>query len=138
MFLSAAAVTTTHSEFHIHLDALGCSRNRLNIFGKISRPFWSKRALEVLKYFIIGSPDKGVHLQGGQDNFYVAWVFALKLKLSKTLRGPVYFVPYLYGGRSPPPITAIQNTQAPSEFLTTSISKQKAQLLLIWQKIKSD
>ena len=29
-------------------------------------------------------------------------VFALKLKLSKTLRGLVYFVPYLYGGRSPP------------------------------------
>ena len=29
-------------------------------------------------------------------------VFALKLKLSKTLRGLVYFVLYLYGGRSPP------------------------------------
>ena len=29
-------------------------------------------------------------------------IFALKLKLSKTLRGLVYFVPYLYGGRSPP------------------------------------
>ena len=29
-------------------------------------------------------------------------VFALELKLSKTLRGLVYFVPYLYGGRSPP------------------------------------
>ena len=50
-----------------------------------------------------GSPDKGVHLQGGQDNFYVAWVFALELKLSKTLSGLVYSVPYLYGGRSPPP-----------------------------------
>ena len=120
-------------------------------------------------------------------------VFALELKLSKTLRGLVYFVPYLYGGRSPPyncntkytsllrvfdnfnskvktlatlnyakiessygfcfgieavknsewacifctiliwgakppPITAIQNTQAPSEFLTTSIPKQKPTL----------
>ena len=39
-----------------------------------------------------GSPDKGFHLQGGQDNFYVAWVFALELKLSKTLSGLVYFV----------------------------------------------
>ena len=39
-------------------------------------------------------------------------VFALELKLSKTLRGLVYFVPYLHGGRSPP-ISAIQNTQAP-------------------------
>ena len=29
-------------------------------------------------------------------------VLALKLKLSKTLRGLVYFVPYLHGGRSPP------------------------------------
>ena len=74
-----------------------------------------------------GSPDKGVHLQGGQDNFYVAWVFALELKLSKTLSGLVYSVPYLYGGRSPP-ITAIQNTKAHSEFLTTSIPKQKPRL----------
>ena len=29
-------------------------------------------------------------------------VFALGLKLSKTLRGLVYFVPYLHRGRSPP------------------------------------
>ena len=58
------------------------------------------------------------------EKLKVAMVFALKLKLSKPLRGLVYFVPYLYGGRSPP-ITAIQNTQAPSEFLTTSILKQK-------------
>ena len=41
---------------------------------------------------VFGSPDKGVHLQGGQDNFYVAWVSALELKLSKTLRGLVYSV----------------------------------------------
>ena len=54
--------------------------------------------------------------------------FALEFKLSKTLSGLVYFVPYLYGGRSPPPITAIQNTQAHSEFLTTSIPKQKPRL----------
>ena len=39
-----------------------------------------------------GRSDKGVHLQGGQDNFYVAWVFALELKLSKTLSGLVYSV----------------------------------------------
>ena len=39
-----------------------------------------------------GRSDKGVHLQGGQDNFYVDWVFALELKLSKTLSGLVYFV----------------------------------------------
>ena len=29
-------------------------------------------------------------------------VFALELKLSKTLRGLVYFASYLYGGESPP------------------------------------
>ena len=34
----------------------------------------------------------GGNLQGGKDNFYVAWVFALELKLSKTLSGLVYFV----------------------------------------------
>ena len=53
--------------------------------------------------------------------------FALEFKLSKTLSGLVYFVLYLHGGRSPP-ITAIQNTQAHSEFLTTSIPKQKPRL----------
>ena len=54
---------------------------------------------------LVGSPDKGVHLQGGQDNLYVAWVFALELKLSKTLSGLVYSVPYLYAilwGAKPP------------------------------------
>ena len=51
-------------------------------------------------------------------------VFALKLKLSKTLRVLVYLYRTYTGGEAPP-ITAIQNTQAPSEFLTTSISKQK-------------
>ena len=71
---------------------------------------------------------QGGNLQGRKDNFYVAWVFALELKLSKSLSGLVYFVPYLKGGRSPPPITAIQNTQAHSEFLTTSIPKQKPRL----------
>ena len=37
--------------------------------------------------------------------------------VSKTLRRLVYFVPYLYGGRSPP-ITTIQHTQASPEFST--------------------
>ena len=37
--------------------------------------------------------------------------------VTKTLGGLVYFVPYLYGGQSPP-ITTIQNTQGPLEFLT--------------------
>ena len=36
--------------------------------------------------------DKRGNLQGEKDNFYVAWVFALELKLSKTLSGLVYFV----------------------------------------------
>ena len=35
---------------------------------------------------------RGVIYKGGKDNFYVAWVFALELKLSKTLSGLVYFV----------------------------------------------
>ena len=35
---------------------------------------------------------QGGNLQGGKDNFYVAWVFALELKLSKTLSGLVYSV----------------------------------------------
>ena len=40
-----------------------------------------------------------------------------------------------YTGGEAPPITAIQNTQAPSEFLTTSIPKQKPWILLIFGKI---
>ena len=46
--------------------------------------------------------------------------FALEFKLSKTLSGLVYFVPYLQciWGAKPPPTTAIHNTQAHSEFLT--------------------
>ena len=38
--------------------------------------------------------------------------------VSKTLGRLVYFVLYLYGGRSPPSIATIQNTQASPEFLT--------------------
>ena len=41
------------------------------------------------------------------------------------------------GGEAPPPITAIQNSQAPSEFLATSIPKQKPKILLIFANIKS-
>ena len=76
----------------------------------------------------LGRSDKGVHLQGGQDNFYVAWVFALELKLSKSLSGLVYFVLQLCGGAFAPHISTVQNTQAHSEFLTTSIPKQKPRL----------
>ena len=61
-------------------------------------------------------------------------VFASELKLSKTLRGLVYLVPYLYGGRGPP-VTTVQNTQAPSQFLTTSIPFQQPQMLLIFAEI---
>ena len=39
-------------------------------------------------------------------------------------------------GGEAPPITAIQNTQAPSEFLTTSVPKQKPELLLSFAKLK--
>ena len=46
--------------------------------------------------------DKEGNLQGGKDNFYVALVFALELKLSKTLSGLVYFVLQLSGGLCPP------------------------------------
>ena len=42
-----------------------------------------------------------------------------------------------YTGAEAPPITAIQNTQAPSEFLTTSIPKQKPWILLSFAKVKS-
>ena len=41
----------------------------------------------------------------------VAMVFASELKLSKTLSGLVYFVPYLYGGEAPP-YNCSPNTQA--------------------------
>ena len=75
-----------------------------------------------------GRSDKRVHLQGGQDNFYVAWVFALELKLSKTLSGLVYFVPYLYGGPSPPyicnttytsPLRVFDNFNSKAKILAT-------------------
>ena len=55
-------------------------------------------------------------------------VFALKLKLSKTLRGLVYFVPYLYGGRSPSynyntkytsPLKVFDNFNSKAEKLAT-------------------
>ena len=36
-----------------------------------------------------------------------------------------------------PPVSAIQNTRAPSEFLTTSIPKQKPWILLIFAKTKT-
>ena len=55
-------------------------------------------------------------------------VFALELKLSKTLRRLVYFVLQLWGGGFAPAIGTVQNTQAHSEFLTTSIPKQKPRL----------
>ena len=44
-------------------------------------------------------------------------VFALELKLSKTLRGLVYFVLKLWGGFDPC-ISTVQNTQASPDFLT--------------------
>ena len=43
-----------------------------------------------------------------------------------------------YRGGFAPHVSTVQNTQAHSEFLTTSISKQKPYVLLIFQKIKSD
>ena len=42
-----------------------------------------------------------------------------------------------YRGGFAPHISTVQNTQAPSEFLTTSIPKQKPWILLIFAKIKS-
>ena len=65
--------------------------------------------------------------KGGKDDFYVAWVFALELKLSKTLSGLVYFVPYLHRGRSPPYNCHTKYTR-PLRILTTSVPKQKPRL----------
>ena len=48
-------------------------------------------------------------------------VFALEVKLSKTLKGLVYFVPYLYGGRSPPYNYNTKYTSPPRVFDTPSI-----------------
>ena len=54
----------------------------------------------------------------------VAMVLALELKLSKTLRWLGYFVLKLSGDFASR-VNTVRNTQAPSEFLTTSIPKQK-------------
>ena len=54
----------------------------------------------------------------------VAMVFALELKLSKTLRGLVYFV-LQSSGWLRPPYKYGTKYKAPSEFLATSIPKQK-------------
>ena len=63
-------------------------------------------------------------------------VFALKLKLSKTLRGLVYFVPYLYGGRSPPYNC---NTKYTSPLRVFDNLNFKATIgTFIFQNIKSD
>ena len=43
-----------------------------------------------------------------------------------------------YRGGFAPRISTVQNTQAPSEFLTTSIPKQKPWMLSILQKLKVD
>ena len=54
--------------------------------------------------------------------------FALELRLSKTLRGLVYFVPYIYAGRSPPyncntkytsPLRAFDNFNSKAKTLAT-------------------
>ena len=47
----------------------------------------------------------------------VAIVFALELKLSKTLKGLVY-LHRTYNGGKPNPITKTQHTRVPSKFLT--------------------
>ena len=57
----------------------------------------------------------------------VSRAFALELKLSKTLSGLVYLY-WTYTEGKATLITAIQNTQAHSEFLTTSIPKQNPRL----------
>ena len=52
----------------------------------------------------------------------------------------MYFVLRLQAGLRPPykymPISMVQNTQAPSEFLTTSTPQQKPWLLSIFQELK--
>ena len=59
-------------------------------------------------------------------------VFALELKLSKTLRGLVYFVLQLWGGLRPLYKYGTKTTQAHSDFLTTSIPKQNPRLHKIY------
>ena len=53
------------------------------------------------------------------------------------LWGGLCMLYHAYTGGEAPPIIAIQNTQAPSEFLTTSIPKQKPWIPLTFAKIKS-
>ena len=47
-------------------------------------------------------------------------VLALELKLQKSSEGLVYFVPYLYGGRSPPYNYNTKYTSLPRVFDTPS------------------
>ena len=63
-------------------------------------------------------------------------VFALELKLSKTLRGLVYFVPCLYGGRGPP---YNYNTKyaTPLRVFDKFNSKAKTLATFNFRKIKS-
>ena len=86
---------------HNLLDLKVCSKNqhKLHVINNYICKLWAVHELFCTGEVPgaggnpeIGSRDKGVHSQGGQDNFYVAWVFALELKLSKTLSGLVYSV----------------------------------------------
>ena len=66
-------------------------------------------------------------------------VFTLELKLSRTLRGLVYFVPYLCGGRSPPYNCNTKcTTVAPLRVFDNFNSKAKTIATFYFSKIKSD
>ena len=70
------------------------------------------------------------------ETLKVASVFALEMKLSKTLSGLVYFVPYLYGGRSPP-YNCNTKYISPLRVFDIFNAKAKTQATLKFSKIKS-
>ena len=64
-------------------------------------------------------------------------VFALELKLSKTLRGLVYFVPYLYAGRSLP-YNCNTKYKSPLRVFDSFNSKAKTIATFNFTNIKSE
>ena len=108
-------VETAHSNFkfgietvHSSFSGFSCSSGftgRSNFWLHIvplNAPLslWYRMSTGTEHSFAIGLICNWCHLQVVGDLQKID--FALEFKLSKTLSGLVYFVPYLYGGRSPP------------------------------------
>ena len=63
--------------------------------------------------------------KANSGKFKVAKVFCFGIEVVKNSEWAYVFCTVLTRGGEDPPITAIKDTPAPSEFLTTSIPKQK-------------